>query len=650
MAAAHAAAFAFLYRRRGTRAAGFFLVLSAVGLAAAGGWRRAAAIAVLAAAAALLGDGGGAIGRLLLPAGALSLGTSLGLGILAISWAVSLKLFAGVFRPWMGAAAIVALGTWGLAARRRTEAAPRPAPAWSGSSAAAAELAFLLAAVAVVRSLAPESGFDALTRYLPWVKIAARTGGFPEIPWNYPFVLPQTGLAWATAFAFDPVAQRAAMLLPLAACCGIVFARSRATRGIGSLVVLALVSCPLVLSAGRGLQPDPVGWTAVLLLAALVCEATDPARRAFWFACGALAALAWCAKYSTAGFAAPLVGYAVWRAWKSAGPGRALFRAIVFGGAGAIVAGAPWLIHAWRESRNPFFPLLSSIFPSPLWRMRIDTTWGEGSQLLKGWRGLLFWPIDMTIHTNRFGEAHAGSFGLALLLFLFLGIASLRATDRAERVWLAAGAAGTLLLWTRTPYLRYWLPGLWLAVPAACRGAARLAERIGTRSLATALAGIVALQTALAALPSKADLQGLPWAVFTGRMTEEAYVARAPGASALARLSAVDRGWPKVCYTGLYAVGQANVVPIMGERWELAFHAPPRDRAALFGYVDSVGCLYWAVASALPDRAAYEALGIADRYWRPSQVVVRDATATVFRLSPSTGDQVSPLTGDGPSP
>jgi hypothetical protein len=643
MAAAHAAAFTFLFRRRGARAAGFFLALSAVGLAAAGGWRKAAAIAVLAAAAALLTAGGGAIGRLLLPDGSLSLGTSLGFGVLAVSWAVSLKLSAGVFRPWMGAAAIAALGIWGLAARRRRLAAPRPAPVWTGASAAAAEcpfwlaaaeLSFLLAAVAVVRSLAPESGFDALTRYLPWVKIAARTGGFPNIPWNYPFVLPQAGLAWAAAFAFDPVAQRAAMLLPLAACCGIVFARVRATRGISALVVLALVSSPLVVSAGRGLQPDPVGWTAILLLTALVCDASDAASRKFWLACGALGAFAWCAKYSTAGFAAPLVGYAVWRAWKSAGAGRALFRAIVFGGAGAIAAGAPWLIHAWRESRNPFFPLLSSVFPSPLWRMRIDATWGEGSVLLKGWRGLLFWPIDMTIHTNRFGETHAGSFGLALLLFLFLGICSLRATDRADRVWIVAGVAGTLLLWTRTPYLRYWLPGLWLAVPAAGRGAARIAERIGTRALAIALAGIVALQTALAALPSKPDLQGLPWAVYTGRMTEEAYVARAPGASALARLSAIDRGWPKTWYTGLYAVGQANVVPIMGERWELAFHVPPQDRAGLFGYVDSVGCRYWAVGNALPDRAAYEALGIADRYWRSSQVVVRDETATIYKIAP----------------
>ena len=71
-----------------------------------------------------------------------------------------------------------------------------------------------------------------------------------------------------------------------------------------------------------------------------------------------------------------------------------------------------------------------------------------------------------------------------------------------------------------------------------------------------------------------------------------------------------------------------------GERWEFAFHVPPQHRAGLFGYVDSVGCRYWAVANTLPDRAAYEALGIADRYWRSSQVVVRDETATIYKIAP----------------
>jgi len=445
------------------------------------------------------------------------------------------------------------------------------------------------------------------------------------------------------------------MLLALAACAAIAAARCRSPRsvaaqngppretaaqnrpprGIAALVVLAVASCPLVLSAARGLQPDPFGWLAVLLLAVVVSEGSEPARARFGFACGALAALAWCAKYSTAGFVAPLLLFGLRRAAAAGGkPARNLARMSLSGAAGAAATGAPWLVHAFRESRNPFFPLLSSIFPSPLWRMRIDEAWRGGFAFEKGWRGLLLWPIDMTIHTNRFAEGHAGSFGLALLLILFLAAIALRSTDRSQRVWLAAGVVGTLLLWTKTPLVRYWLPALWLALPAAARGASAIAGRIGKRPAAAALAAIVAFQTALAAFPSKPDLEGRPWAVFAGRMTEERYVAQAPGASALARLAAIDRTWPKVWYTGLYAVGHADVVPLMGERWELAFHVPVRDRAALFRYVDSAGCRYWAVADALPDRAEFEALGIPERYWKPSEAVVKDATTTIYRISP----------------
>jgi hypothetical protein len=209
---------------------------------------------------------------------------------------------------------------------------------------------------------------------------------------------------------------------------------------------------------------------------------------------------------------------------------------------------------------------------------------------------------------------------------------SLRAAGRADRVWLAAAAVGTLLLWTKTPLIRYWMPALWLALPAAAAGAARLSRRVGRRPVAVGLAGIAAFQTAYATFPSKPDLEGRPWAVYTGRMSEEKYVDLAPGAAALAKLASIDPSCPKVWYTGLYAVGHADVVALMAERWEIAFHVNPRNRAAVFAYLESAGCRYWAVADDLKDRAELEALGIAARYWVPSRVVVRDATATIYRM------------------
>jgi len=665
-AAVHAAVFAAVQRRFGARGACLFVGASLAALAALGGPRRAAALLVLGAAAALFAAIGDRAGRLVLPDSSLSAGVRVGMGIALFSWAISIALMAGVFTPAFLAILLAAAAAWGAAGIRPVaadlrSAGHRLAEEWNGATAAGVEIGFLLASTAIVRNLAPESGFDALTRYLPWVKLAAHFHSFPDLPGQFPFVLPQAGLAWAAAFSFDPVAQRGAMLAALAVCAAIAASRCRTPRanaapdespranavpdesprqnaaphespgGIGFLVVLAVASCPLVLSAAHGLQPDAFGWIAVLLLGVVAVDAKAPGSSLFWFSCGALAALAWCAKYSTAGFVAPLLLYAFWRG-RPAGFGRNAFRAAAFGGVGALLAGGPWFVHAFRESRNPFFPVLSSIFPSPLWRLRIDEAWRGGFAFEKGWRGALWWPIDMTIHTNRFAEGHAGSFGLALLLLLLLAAIALRSTDRTERVWLAAGVVGTLLLWTKTPLVRYWLPALWLALPAAARGAARIAARIGRRPAAIGLAAIAAFQTAYAAFPSKPDLEGRPWAVFTGKIGEDPYAASAPGVAALERLSTADPSWPRVWYTGLYAVGHADVVPLMAERWELAFHVPPHDTAALFRYIDSAGGRYWAVANDLKDRAEFDALGIPERYWRESSVVVRDGTATIYRM------------------
>lgn len=663
VAALHALLAAAVFRRWGIRGVSVYVAASAVVFAAAGGPRHAAALVVLAAAVPLLGAAGRRIGALFLPAASLSAGVCLGFGIAAVSWAISLALLAGVFgTPFLAGLGIAAVGLavlpsstragradLSVVALAKVEASGEggrgsggmrfllPLSTWRGGGgvrSAAIELAFLLGAAEAMRGTAPESGFDALTRYLPWLKIAARTGGFPKLPWQFPFVLPQAGLAWAAAFAFDPVAQRVAMLLALAVCAAIAGARcfrKDVAPGLAGLVALIVASCPLVLSAAHGLQPDPFAWLAVLLLAVAASDG-DLRRSAFWPACGALFALAWCGKYSTAGFSAPLLLYAFWRAAKAEGRAKAIAKAAPGGAAGAVLAAGPWLLHAFRESRNPVFPLLSSIFPSPLWRMRIDSVWRGGFAFEPGARGWLFWPIDMTIHTNRFAEGRPGSFGLTLLAILVLGALSLRAADRAERVWLAAAAAGTLIVWTQTPLVRYWLPALWLAVPAASRGAEILAGWIGRRAAAAGFAAIVLLQTGFAAFSSKADLEGRRWAVYTGREAEAEYVARMPGASALARLAAIDPAFPKVWYSGLYAVGHADIVPLMAERWELAFHVRPDDRKALSRYIDSVGCRYWAVASALPDRAAFERLGIAERYWRPSAIVVQDAAATIYRI------------------
>ena len=620
------------------RAVAIYLAASSAVLLAAGGPRRAAGIGILLAASAVLALIGDRIARLVLPEDSVSAGIALGFGIAAASIAGSFLAVVGAFRPAAIAAVSAAGIAWGASGAGpavrslRLRFRNNEPDFWT---AAGWEIAFLLAAVRIVHGIVPGSGFDAVSRYLPYVKILWHFHALPEIPWQFPFILPQAGLAYAGLFGFAPVAQRGAFLLAFGAAAALVARRCRAERGLALAATLVLVSCPVVTAGARGLQPDVFGWLAVLLLAVTATDGQFPGTVRFGAACGALAALCWCAKYSTLGFAVVLVGCALWRA-RAAGGWEAVGRASAGGVAGAAVVAGPWLFHAWRLARNPFFPLLSSLLPSPLWRMRIDRVWGGGFAFEKGWRGILLWPIDMTIHTNRYVESVPGGFGLALLVALLLAAVSIPALGRKETIWLAAAVLGTASMWIRTPYLRYWIPALWLAVPAVALGARRMAEgRVGRTAVAGALLAIAAVQVGENAVHSRTALEGRAVGIFLGRVTEAEAIGAMPGASALSRLGEIDPSWPKIWYTGIFAVGHAPVVPLMAERWELNFHVPPTDRGALVRYIDSAGCRYWVVGNDPRSRHEFAGSEIPARYWTPSRIVLSDSFVTVYRMPPA---------------
>lgn len=638
-AALHALLFGLVWRMssRRVRSAALYLAASAAALLAAAGPRLAAAAGVLLVAAALLARVGDRIARRLLPEESRSAGVNIGFGIAAASVAGSLLASFGAFRPW-AVAALAALavaaslpgaGTSIRALRARFAILEREADGWM---AAGCEILFLFAVLRFVRGLAPESGADAITRYLPYVKLVGHFHRLPEIPWQFPFILPQAGLTYAAFFDFLPVAQRGAFLLAFAGTAALTFRRCRAGRGLALVTVLILASCPVVATAAHGLQPDAFGWLVLLVLAVTATDGSSPGTARFGAACGALAALCWCSKYSTLGFAAPLGIWALGRSRRAAGwagVGRTSAGAL----AAAAVAGGPWLVHTWRLARNPFFPILSSLFPSPLWRMRIDRVWGGGFAFERGWRGALLWPIDMTFHTNRYIESAPGGLGLALLVFLAFTAVSFPLLDRTERIWLVAAGSGTALMWTQTPYIRYWVPALWLAVPAVAAGARRLSEsRVGRTAVAGALLAIAAGQVGLGAFHSRSALEGRAWRIFLGRTPEAEALAKLPGVSALARLRQIDPSWPKIWWTQVPSVGHADVVPLMAEPWELSFHVPPKDREATYRYIDSAGCRYWIVRNDLRHPDYFSQMGIPQRYWNPADIVLRDELVTIYRM------------------
>lgn len=194
-----------------------------------------------------------------------------------------------------------------------------------------------------------------------------------------------------------------------------------------------------------------------------------------------------------------------------------------------------------------------------------------------------------------------------------------------------AALVGTALIWTRTAYLRYWSPALWLLAPSASEGADRAATGPRTRfALLAAFLAIIVLQVPMAMIHAWGDPRGWPWDLYRGALTESDYRARMPGARAMVLLNAADRSWPRFWYTGFQAVGDADGVPLGAQTWEIAYHASG-DLQSLRRYLAEPGCRYWAVREDMPTAREFRALGIVNDWWRPENLVVSDGTVNVYR-------------------
>ena len=159
-------------------------------------------------------------------------------------------------------------------------------------------------------------------------------------------------------------------------------------------------------------------------------------------------------------------------------------------------------------------------------------------------------------------------------------------------------------------------------------------SRVGRTAVSGTLLAVALVQVGGNAVHSRTALEGRAVGIYLGRKTEAEAIGSLPGASALTRLEEIDSSWPKIWYTGIAAVGHANVVPLVAERWELNFHVPPKEPGALVRYIDSAGCRYWVVANDPAGRHEFVGTGIPARYWSPSRIVLSDSFVTVYRMPP----------------
>jgi hypothetical protein len=372
----------------------------------------------------------------------------------------------------------------------------------------------------------------------------------------------------------------------------------------------------------------------VAALAIICAEGRKPDAVKFWIAIGICAGTAWAAKFSTLAYVVPLVAYAAYRCFKTAGVLRTL-RGLAVSASCFVVTLTPWLIHSYHQSGNPIFPFLLKIFPSPLWPRALGFMNLGHFSLLPGWRGWLLWPIDMTYHTSRFVEGYDGKLGLAIPALLFLAILVLWRGNAPGRAFAITGILATGLLCTQTAYVRYWLPSLWLVALAASHAPYRKPGSSLLRAVPALAAFLIMMPQILSSMAGFwADVQGWPWRVYAGRISPHAYLGRQLEvlSSEVARYDALRHGWPRIWFTGFEAVGHLDVQPMEATVGELFFHTlGPRSQIQ---YLSAAGSEYWVVDEDSQDAQWFRAEGISQFFWNESTFVCRSGSLAVYRMPP----------------
>ncbi len=622
------------------RGASVFWLLSAALLLSFGGWACAGAFVMILAFGYVAARIGGVAAHRLFPAEALGWHLSLALGILCISAAGAYLAIVHLFKWWVLALLVIAVLVVDLRehpspARRIREAWSAFSVGWDPALGLALQVMFLLGAYAFVVAMAPETNSDAVRFYWPFIRLMRHYSGFIDMPRQWSYIIPQAGIPYAAAvfILLGKHAVRLAMLLAWAALVGLVCRRRRERQvGAGHAIALVVASCPAILWVSTSLMLDTFVCLTVVTLALLCLEGLNPETTRFWAAVGACAGTAWAAKYSTLAYAVPLVIVASIRSFRAAGWGKTV-RGLAVAGACAVLTPLPWFIQSYRECGNPVFPFFLNVLPAPLWPRGVGFSNLDSFRLAPSWRAWLLAPVDITFHTRRFVEGLDGLAGLALLILLVLAIAAIWKGTAYVRTLVLCAATGTALLLWQTAYLRYWLPGLWLAAIAA----GRFLDRELPRSLfarLTILASACAVmlpQVLLAMLNYWQDPKGWAWDVYSGKISSQAYLGtQYPEFETIEKLGVFGHDWPKTWFTGYDGAGHLQVQPMEATVWEISLHAnEPRTKIQ---YLCTAGCRYWIVDENGEDAYWVKAIGISQFFWNAANRVARVGSIAIYRM------------------
>lgn len=515
----------------------------------------------------------------------------------------------------------------------------RPSGAWtrqlplSNYELALLEIAFLLLSVLIVCASAPELNSDAVRMYVPHLKLLDLFNGFYGIPQMWSFIIPQAAITYAESFyvTFGPAAARYAMLVALVAT-GAVIATFERFSAASMATAVVVCSTPFVARLGSSLMLDVFVALTVLLVATTAVRGRVDRLLVYFGAIGAAIGLAWCAKYTTIIYAAPLGLYALWRASRATSVGRAVGSALIAVPAGAAATAGPWLVRTWRESGNPVFPFFLDLFPAPLWpRGVMDIS--DLFPLPEWWRVLLA-PVEFTYRTSKYIEGFNGAMGLTLIV-LFLGaIVAVWRGDSVVRITIVAAAVGAAGVWITSAYLRYWMPTLFLLGLGVAMFLSRQ-QMLRRHAAAAVLTAAIAVSVALPVFAASSwfDPTGVPWDFYSGKTSFDEYLARRPGFEAMRELKKLDPNFPRVLQTKVETASHWPVIPIEAMKWEFAMHGVS-DAQSAQRWIESYNADYWAVNRSDIQGKHLEAM-IGTRYFRDELRIASAGPVEIFAIPES---------------